>query len=119
MTTEQESANSPREALPRVSSPSRKPLAIGAIVVLAEERHGAIECAVKDTGEGIPPERIERVFDKLETDPDPERQGMGLGLAIVKQAVEAHNGTVTVESSSGVGTTFRFTLPLSAQGSFA
>lgn len=85
----------------------------GAIVVLAEEHNGAIECAVKDTGEGIPPGRIERVFDKLETDPDPERQGMGLGLAIVKQAVEAHNGTVAVESSSEVGTTFRFTIPLS------
>ncbi len=69
----------------------------------------AVECFVKDTGEGISPERCLTVFDKHET--DPAKGGFGLGLTIVKAFVEAHHGTVTVESEVGVGTTFRFTLP--------
>ena len=64
---------------------------------------------MKDTGEGISPERCLTVFDKHET--DPAKGGFGLGLTIVKAFVEAHHGTVTVESEVGVGTTFRFTLP--------
>ena len=69
-----------------------------------------MECLVSDNGAGIPAERLDRVFDKLETDPAKE-SGLGLGLAIVKTFVEAHEGTVTVESQEGVGSTFRFTLP--------
>lgn len=71
----------------------------------------AVECWVTDNGAGIPRERLEKVFDALETDPDPERDGLGLGLAIVKTFVEAHDGKVTVESVEGQGSTFRFTLP--------
>ncbi len=74
---------------------------------------GAIECWVRDNGAGIPPERLELIFEKLETDPDKEG-GTGLGLAIVKTFVEAHGGKVTVESEEKVGSTFRFTLPGSA-----
>ena len=69
----------------------------------------AIECWVTDNGAGIAPERIDKVFEALET--DPERSGLGLGLAIVKTFVEAHDGVVTVESVAGQGSTFRFTLP--------
>ncbi|HEX8749374.1 MAG TPA: sensor histidine kinase [Pyrinomonadaceae bacterium] len=68
-----------------------------------------IECWVRDNGAGIPAERLEKVFDKLDTDPD-RKNGMGLGLAIVKQFVEAHGGQVGVESEIGRGSTFRFTL---------
>ncbi|MEO7362238.1 MAG: HAMP domain-containing sensor histidine kinase [Gemmatimonadaceae bacterium] len=71
---------------------------------------GDVECFVRDNGEGIPSDRCNAVFNKHETDPDRER-GLGLGLAIVKTFVEAHDGTVTVESVLGVGSTFRFTLP--------
>ena len=71
---------------------------------------GEVECFVRDNGGGIPPERCRTVFDKHETDPEKEG-GLGLGLAIVKTFVEAHNGTVTVESELDVGSTFRFTLP--------
>lgn len=71
-----------------------------------------IECWVTDNGAGIPRERIDKVFDALET--DPAHQGIGLGLAIVKNFVEAHDGTVTVESVEGQGSTFRFTLPRAA-----
>ena len=71
---------------------------------------GTLECWVRDNGEGIAPERLEKVFDKSETDPDKDG-GWGLGLAIVKTFVEAHDGAVSVESKEGVGSTFRFTLP--------
>lgn len=69
------------------------------------------ECWVTDNGAGIARERIDKVFEALET--DPERDGIGLGLAIVKTFVEAHDGIVTVESVEGEGSTFRFTLPRS------
>jgi two-component system, OmpR family, phosphate regulon sensor histidine kinase PhoR len=73
----------------------------------------AVECWVSDNGAGIPAERLEKVFEKLETDPD-KQSGIGLGLAIVQQFVEAHGGQVTVESELGQGSTFRFTIPNSA-----
>ena len=75
------------------------------------EESDSIECWVSDNGAGIPADRLEKVFDKLETDPE-KKSGMGLGLAIVKQFVEAHGGKVTVESEVGRGSTFRFTIPL-------
>lgn len=75
------------------------------------EERVAVECWVSDNGAGIPAERLEMVFEKLETDPD-KKEGMGLGLAIVKQIVEAHGGKVTVDSKFGQGSTFRFTLPV-------
>lgn len=84
----------------------------GEVVIEAREigPEGAIECWVSDNGGGIPEDRLERIFEKLETDPQNEG-GTGLGLAIVKTFVEAHGGRVTVESQEGVGSTFRFTLP--------
>jgi signal transduction histidine kinase len=70
------------------------------------------ECWVGDNGAGIPRERLEKVFDKLETDSsDDDVSGLGLGLSIVKSFVEAHEGEVSVESEEGVGSTFRFWLP--------
>jgi len=82
-------------------------------VVIGAQRSGAqggFECWVSDNGAGIAPERLEKVFDKAETDPAKEG-GWGLGLAIVKTFVEAHDGSVSVESKEGKGSTFRFTLP--------
>ena len=82
-------------------------------VVIGARQSGAeraYECWVSDNGAGIPQERLEKVFDKSETDPEKEG-GWGLGLAIVKTFVEAHDGSVSVESREGVGSTFRFTLP--------
>jgi signal transduction histidine kinase len=77
------------------------------------EESAAVECWVSDNGAGIPADRLDKVFDKLETDPD-KKSGMGLGLAIVKQFVEAHGGQVAVESELGQGSTFRFTIPSTA-----
>ena len=89
----------------------------GKVVIGARQSHaqGMLECWVSDNGEGITPERLEKVFDKAETDPGKEG-GWGLGLAIVKSFVEAHDGTVSVESREGQGSTFRFTLPPHPQG---
>jgi signal transduction histidine kinase len=76
----------------------------------SERRGGDVECWVRDNGAGIPADRLPNVFDKHETT-TPDDAGTGLGLAIVKTFVEAHGGTVSVESTEGVGSTFRFTLP--------
>ncbi|HWB60162.1 MAG TPA: sensor histidine kinase, partial [Chthoniobacteraceae bacterium] len=56
----------------------------GEIIVGARQMGDHVECSVRDNGEGIPEDRIGRIFDKLETDPDPAKRGTGLGLAIVK-----------------------------------
>lgn len=84
----------------------------GNIIIGARQDPDAnsVECWVSDNGTGIPKERIEKVFEKLETDPERDA-GMGLGLAIVRQFVEAHGGTVSVDSVVDVGSTFRFNLP--------
>jgi signal transduction histidine kinase len=84
----------------------------GEVIIGAQKikESASIECWVSDNGAGIPADRLDKVFDKLETDPD-KNSGMGLGLAIVKQFVEAHGGQVTVDSELGQGSTFRFTIP--------
>jgi two-component system, OmpR family, phosphate regulon sensor histidine kinase PhoR len=84
----------------------------GRIRVAAEKSaaDGSVECLVIDDGDGISGELLEKVFEKFETDPE-QHDGLGLGLAIVKEFVEAHGGTVSVQSQKGDGTTFRFTLP--------
>lgn len=72
---------------------------------------------VKDTGQGIPPEHLGRVFERffrVEKSRSKGRQGgTGLGLAIVKHIMEAHNSKVSVISTVGKGSTFSFKLPLS------
>ena len=83
----------------------------GEVSIGASDPGGAspLEIWVQDNGAGIPADRLDKVFDALET--DPKRDGVGLGLAIVKTFVEAHDGKVVVESVVGHGATFRFTLP--------
>jgi two-component system phosphate regulon sensor histidine kinase PhoR len=72
---------------------------------------GTVECWVRDSGEGIAPDRLERVFERFETDSQPDRRGIGLGLAIVKEIVELHNGRIRVESEVGKGSVFFFLIP--------
>jgi len=74
--------------------------------------HG-VECWVSDNGAGIPADFMDKVFEKGQTD-RADSGGTGLGLAIVKTFVDAHAGTVTVESTQGAGATFRFVLPAKA-----
>src|SRR5215467_10898584 len=69
-----------------------------------------LRCWVRDTGAGIPSDRLAKIFEKFETDPK-KRGGLGLGLPIVKQIVEAHGGQIFVESQVGRGSTFSFAVP--------
>ncbi|MBN1811432.1 MAG: HAMP domain-containing protein [Anaerolineae bacterium] len=75
----------------------------------------AVEVTVTDTGEGIPPEVISRIFERFyQVDRSRKRsRGAGLGLAITKEIIEAHGGTITAESVVGLGS--RFTVRLPAQ----
>lgn len=66
--------------------------------------------AIEDTGPGIAPEHLSRVFEPFFTTRD-IGQGMGMGLAVVYSIVQQHRGEVWVESRQGVGTTFRVRLP--------
>lgn len=82
----------------------------GVITVSAQVRKGRMEVAVADTGCGIPPEQLPALFDRFQTgDRD---TGTGLGLYICKCIVEQHGGVISVESTLGQGSIFRFTLPL-------
>ena len=80
----------------------------------ANESQGLVECWVNDNGTGIAAEMLDKVFDKGESGADDDASS-GLGLAIVKTFIEAHGGTVTVQSELGLGSTFRFTLPMQAR----
>lgn len=83
-------------------------------ITLSVERAGEeIQFAVSDTGRGIPPESLRRVFDRfVRLENDKAIKGTGLGLSFCKVAVEAHGGHIWVESELGHGATFYFTLPL-------
>ena len=82
----------------------------GQVVITAASSGDGVGCQVSDDGAGIPADRLETIFHKLETDRADEG-GIGLGLSIVKAFAEAHGGSVSVESELGQGSTFRFTLP--------
>ena len=72
-----------------------------------------LRISVEDTGAGIPEANLDKVFDRF-WQADRVAGGAGLGLGIVKGIVDAHGGTVSVESALGQGTTFHITLPLTA-----
>jgi signal transduction histidine kinase len=82
----------------------------GRITVSAQADGDGLAVAVRDTGAGIEPERIGRIFDRFYK--SPESRGAGLGLAIAKQLVEAHGGQISATSVLGQGTEIRFTLPV-------
>jgi PAS domain S-box-containing protein len=83
----------------------------GRITVCAEQIEGEIRFGVIDTGPGIPPEQVPHIFGQFWQASSSDRRGIGLGLAIAKGIVEAHKGTIWVESQVGTGSTFYFTLP--------
>ena len=87
----------------------------GSVRVSAKGLGEYLEVRVEDTGVGIAPEELPKIFDKFYRVKHPKTRkvvGTGLGLAIVKGAVEAHHGTIDVESVLNQGTTFRVLLPI-------
>lgn len=87
----------------------------GEVVIDASENDtGGVDCRVSDNGKGISEDRLEKLFDKADNQAKKGKTS-GLGLPIVKTLVEAHGGTVAVESKEGTGSTFHFTLPAKAE----
>jgi signal transduction histidine kinase len=86
----------------------------GRVELSVEAVDGSIVMEVRDTGAGIPPEQLHRIFEKFyqaDNQQSARAKGSGLGLAIAKQIVEAHGGQISCESTPGVGTTFTIVLP--------
>jgi PAS domain S-box-containing protein len=93
----------------------------GRICLSAAVTGGALEIEVSDTGIGIPQESRDRVFGTFERlhEGRIDAGGTGLGLALTKEMVELHGGTITFDSTAGVGTTFHVRIPLPAHESVA
>lgn len=81
----------------------------------ADGSRNHVEISVSDTGIGIPPEELPRVFDRfyqVDSSHTREQEGTGIGLALTKELVELHHGSISVRSDMGKGTEFTVVLPL-------
>lgn len=84
------------------------------IAMSLEPAEEHVVVSVQDSGPGIPPDALTNIFEefqRVDSAENRQQQGTGLGLAIAKAIVEQHHGQIWVESTFGVGSTFRFTLP--------
>lgn len=88
------------------------PSGIVRICAYYNDRGTEAVCEVTDNGLGIAEDRLDAVFEKLES--DSLESGRGLGLSATKLLVQAHGGTISAQSTLGSGTTFQFTLPLNS-----
>jgi signal transduction histidine kinase len=77
-------------------------------LVGAPAAKGRVELRVEDTGVGIPPENLQKIFDLYFTT---KHHGTGIGLSMVYRIVQLHDGEIEVQSTPGRGTTFRLLLP--------
>jgi signal transduction histidine kinase len=80
----------------------------GRLTIISRATSEEVRVHVRDTGIGIPKERVKRLFQPHFTT---KAQGLGLGLPICKRIIEAHGGRIEVRSKVGRGTTVTFTLP--------
>lgn len=85
----------------------------GKVIVRVDVAGGELRFAVADTGQGIPADKLEAVFERFLQVLDKDARGVGLGLFISKCIVQGHGGRIWAESAPGRGSTFCFTLPLS------
>jgi signal transduction histidine kinase/CheY-like chemotaxis protein len=87
----------------------------GSVSVALHERDGAAELVVRDTGIGISPDQIPRLFERFYRVPNVRsrtHEGTGIGLSLVQELVRLHGGTITVDSVPGEGTAFAVRIPL-------
>jgi two-component system, NtrC family, sensor histidine kinase KinB len=84
----------------------------GEIRITAARREDYVAVSVADTGHGIPPEYLPRLFNRFLSIPGAQSGGTGLGLAISKRLIEAHGGQISAQSQVGLGATITFTLPI-------
>lgn len=107
-----------REVLLNLISNALKHSSNGGIVMLdAKQKEENAEITVTDTGWGISAEKLPQIFDRFyRIDHRGINQGVGLGLYICRQIIEAHQGTITVESEEGKGTQFTICLPIAPPG---
>lgn len=92
------------------------------IALSAERKDNQVIFTVADEGYGIAAEHMEQIFERFYRVPGKGHRlpdGIGLGLAICRRIVEAHDGRIWVESTLGIGSQFRFSLPVDAQGDSA
>jgi PAS domain S-box-containing protein len=100
-------------AVQAMTAPAREGDTCGRLSIVTRAVENTwIEIEVRDTGVGIPPENVERIFEPLFTT---RARGLGLGLAAVRKIVDAHNGRISVESQVRQGTTFTLHLPIKEQ----
>ena len=86
----------------------------GTITVRAETAPESVEVSISDTGKGISPDDLPRVFERYWQSDRTVRHGAGLGLPIAKGIVEAHGGRIWIESSADAGTRVTFELPIAS-----
>jgi signal transduction histidine kinase len=86
----------------------------GQITLHARQERDAVRFAVTDTGPGITPEQMQRIFGRFWQARPSDRRGLGLGLTIAKSIVEAHGGHIGADSRPGEGTEFWFTIPVAS-----
>lgn len=94
-------------------TPSGGRVVVTAGVTGTDDAARRLEVAVSDTGPGIAPDVLPRIFERFWK--SPESRGSGLGLAIARNLVVAHGGTIEATSEPGAGTTLRFSLPAPAE----
>jgi signal transduction histidine kinase len=83
----------------------------GEVALAAHPRGDDVEFVVSDTGPGIDPAELSRLFERYWRGSRPSYKGTGLGLSICKGIIDAHGGSISAENTSGSGATFRFVIP--------
>ena len=97
---------------------ARQAMETGGTLTIGVSRNpeaGTSEITVRDSGSGIPADKLPRIFDQFYSTKTPDAQGQGgsgLGLALCKEIIDSHNGRIRVESTIGRGTTFTLRFPM-------
>ena len=84
------------------------------LLISTEQHHAGVLVAVRDSGPGIDPTHLERVFEAFYTT---KSRGVGMGLSICRSIIDAHGGQLWAEANEPRGTVFQFTLPAVQVGS--